>query len=280
MSNQPQRISEYIDEVFAKNGIKRAIKRAEVAILWPKVVGKKVAKFSSAKSFNAGILMVEVSDNETVTHLTMQRQHFLKSYKEKFGVKDIKDIRFRVGALPTLPEQVTRVPIAIDEEELSKFTRHISELNLPDDLTKVVFNLAQGLLRQKAERKALGWQPCEVCGIFKEPETELCTHCQRFSTSFAVKEASEKLTVNPEIHLSYLNRETLPVARYLAKKRLLEQMQELLPFSLANSDYVGQLEQAARCYLAHHLSKSLKEVTNNDYSNLPTKVARVLGYLD
>ena len=279
MSYQPQRISSYLNQTFTQNGIKRAIKRAEIVILWPKVVGEDVARFSSAKSFKEGILLVEVSDNETATHLTLQRQHFLKSYRENFAI-EIKDIRFRVGILTTsLPKQIPQNPIVIDEQELSRLTQHISELDLSKDLTKVIFKSAQAFLRQKAERQALGWQPCEICGVLKAPKEKLCLHCQRLSTSSTVKEASQKLAVNPEANLSYLNRDSFPVARYLAKKRLLEQMQELLPFALANPNNLGQLEQATHCYLAHQLNKSLKEVVKNDYAHLPSNIARVLGYL-
>ncbi len=279
MSHHPQRIGNYIDKAFAQNGIRQAIKRAEVVVLWPKVV-KDVSKFSSAKSFKEGILLVEVSDNETATHLTLQRQHFLKSYRENFAVKGIKDIRFRVGVLEkTLQQQVSKNPIVIDEEELSKLTQQISQLNLSEDLTKIIFNLTQAYLRQKAQRKALGWQPCEICGVFKVPEENFCSHCQRLSTSHAVKDASQKLAVNPEAYLPYLNRDSLLVACYLAKQRLAEQMQELLPFILADTNNLRQLEQATHCYLAHHLNKPLKEITKNDYFHLPSNVARVLGYL-
>lgn len=286
MSQQPEHIGSYIDKAFAKNGIKRVIKRAKVVVEWPKVVGKDVAKFSRAKSFRDGVLIVEVTDNETATHLTLQRQHFLDSYREKFAVKDIKDIRFRVGVLP-LPinskptMSQPKDPIAIDEKELLSFNQQISKLNLSNDLTKTIFGIAQILLRRKAEQQVLGWQPCEVCGILVEPkkrlEKRLCSSCQQLSDFPAVKEAITKLTVNPEAYLPFLTQDSFLVARYFAKQRLKEQMQELFPFAIANPDHLGQLRQAAYCYLAHYLEKPLEEIELTDYVYLEANIARILS---
>src|SRR5690554_205218 len=89
-------VSEFFAEVFRRAGMKRNMKRAEAVLLWPRVVGADVARFSSARALREGILYVDVSDSETVMHLSMQRSRFLGEYRTTYGVTDVREIRFQV----------------------------------------------------------------------------------------------------------------------------------------------------------------------------------------
>lgn len=269
-------VSDALAEVFKRGGMKRALKRAESVLLWPQVAGYEVARFTEAKTLQDGILYVEVSDSETSMHLMMQRQRFLDVYKVKFGVKDIREIRFRVGR-PTLrsqDEKAETTPVHIDPVLLSKFARSLGEL--PDALSQPAMQAAKAMLIDRERKRAAGWKPCPICDALSEQE-ELCDTCQRYAQDVKVLRASQSLAVDPAFLTPFLSEDERNVAVYQAKQYLQEKLSELLPHVLADPTYKHELASIARCYVAHALGKAVAEVHEEDLDILDSRVARALG---
>lgn len=257
--------------------MKRGVKRAEAVLLWPQVVGAKVAKFTEAKTLQDGVLYVEVADSETGMHLSFQRQRFISVYQGKFGVKDVKDVRFRTGRRPLLEEETLAKPTPhADPKALADLARSVSQADLSDELTKRAMQTAKAMLTWRAAREAEGWVPCVVCGSLT-PTRGLCTTCKRYSELRPVQKASRELAVAPGRATPFLSEDERAVAVFQAQAYLAERLQELLPQVLAEPTLRGQLESAARCYLAHRLAKPLPDVTDEDLSRLDARVARALG---
>lgn len=257
--------------------MKRGVRRAEAVLLWPQVVGAEVAKFSRAKSLQDGVLIVEVSDSETAMHLSFQRQRFLDVYWGKFGVKDVRDLRFWVGrSAPTEKPQVVKPQPPVDPKALAKLARDLGQLELPDKLAAPTMQAAKALLARRARLKAQGWYPCPTCEALT-PDDGLCDVCQRYMNDAKVKTASHRLAVDPEQSTPLLSEDERQVAIYLAKSYLAEKLQELLPQVLADPDCKPQLELATRNYLAHVLHKAPAEVSDNDLDRLEPRIARALG---
>ncbi len=269
--------SDLLAEVFRRGGMKRGVKRAEAVLLWPQVVGAEVAKFTTAKSLQDGVLFVEVSDSETGMHLTWQRQRFLAVYRSKFGVKDVRDILFRVGR-PVVFEEAPPPPAQppVDPKALSKLARDLGALDLPEALSQPAMGAAKAMLAYRARRAAEGWTPCLVCDTLT-PDAGPCDTCTRYAEEPRVRRASHLLALNPAEDTPLLSDEEREVAVHLAKTYLNEKLQELLPQVLADPAFKPHLESAARCYLAHMLGKSTDNVTDEDFDRLDPRVARALG---
>lgn len=275
--NRGASVSDLLAEVFRRGGMKRGVKRAEAVLLWPQVVGPKVAKFTEAKTLQDGVLYVDVPDSETGMHLSFQRQKFVSVYQGKFGVKDVKDVRFRTGRRPLLEEEPPPKPAPqADPKALANLARSVSQADLSDELTQRAMQAAKAMLAWRAAREAEGWVPCLVCGSLS-PTRGLCTTCKRYSEMRQVQTASRALAVSPFRETPFLSDDERAVAVYGAKAYLTEKLQELLPQVLANPTLRGQLESAARCYLAHRLEKSPTEITDDDLSRLEPRIARALG---
>ena len=276
-SNSPPSLSDLLAEVFRRGGMKRGVRRAEAVLLWPQVVGADVAKFTTAKSLQDGVLFVEVSDSETGMHLTWQRQRFLAVYRSKFGVKDVRDILFRVGR-PVTPEPPPPPPVhaPVDPKALSKLARDLGTLDLPEALSGPAMSVAKAMLAYRARREAEGWTPCLVCGTLT-PDAGPCDTCTRYAAEPRVRRSSHLLALNPAQDTPLLSDEEREVAVHLARAYLLEKLQELLPQVLADPAFKPHLESAARCYLAHILSKNIENVTDEDFDRLDPRVARALG---
>lgn len=272
-----QRVAEVLGAVFSRSGIKRQIKRAEAVLLWPQVVGSEVAQFTLARSLQDGVLLVEVADSETAMHLSFTRQKFLDVYRAKFGIKEVQDIRFRVGRVaeatsaPTLQTEVTADPKA-----LAALARQLGALNLPDALAQPAIKAAKAMLAYRARRQAEGWRPCPICEALS-PDGTLCSTCLRYSATSPVREAAQLLAAQPHGATPLLSAEERAVACYLARRLLEELLLKLLPQVLADSAQRGALELTARCYLAHCLDRSLEAITEDDFEHLDPRVARALG---
>lgn len=270
-------VADLLAEVFKKGGLKRGVRRAEAVLLWPQVVGPKVAKFTEAKTLQDGVLFVEVSDSETAMHLSFQRQKFLNVYQAKFGVRDVREVRFRTGRR-TAPEppQAEAQGAQPDPKALADLSRHLSAADLPDPLTQSAMRAAKAMLVWRAQREAEGWVGCAICGALT-PQKGLCSTCARYSGSVKIQTASRTLAVAPQSETPLLSDDERAVAVFLAKGYLERRLQELLPQVLADPTYRAHLEHAARCYLAHLLGKPLSDVSEADLSRLDARVARALG---
>lgn len=272
-----QSVNDLLAEVFKKGRLKRGVKRAEAVLLWPQVVGAKVAKFSEAKTLQDGVLYVDVPDSETGMHLSFQRQKFVNVYRAKFGVTDVKDVRFRTGrrAIEEAPAPPP-APIPVDSKALANLARSVSQAELSDELTQSAMQAAKSMLTWRAARAAEGWTPCLICGTLT-PAPGFCSTCARYAKFPKVRSASRTLAVAPGQATPLLSDDERAVAVYQAKAYLTEKVQELLPQVLADPTLKSHLEFAARCYLAHLLTKPLADVSEADLSRLDARIARALG---
>ncbi len=268
-------VSDVLAEVFKRGGMKRQVQRAEAVLLWRQVAGAEVARFTEAKTLQDGILFVEVSDSETGMHLMLQRQRFLDVYHAKFQVREVRDIRFRVGR-PTRPEAEApeAKPVQVDSKALANLARNVSEL--PEHLAKPTLQAARALLAYREKRRAEGWEPCPLCGAMTARAT-LCESCQRYAEDVRVERAAGLLSVEPQAETPLLSEDERAVAVHLAKTRLLDRLRELLPQVLADPTHKLELEAVARCYVAHELGKTLEAVEDADLDVLEQRVARALG---
>ena len=275
--NASQDVSDVLAEVFKKGGLKRGVKRAEAVLLWPQVVGSKVARFTEAKTLQDGVLYVEVQDSETAMHLGFQRQKFVNVYVAKFGVKDVKDVRFRLGRRPLLDEPTPRPKAAPpDPKALAELSRAVAGAELSDELTQRAMQTAKAMLSWRAAREAEGWRACDVCGGLT-PTRGLCVTCARYAEFPKVRTASRTLAVAPGQATPLLSDDERAVAVFQAKAYLAEKVQELLPQVLADPAYRPHLEFAARCFLAHTLDKAVNSLNDDDFSHLDARIARALG---
>jgi hypothetical protein len=276
MAGRTRPAADLIAEVFRRGGMKRGVKRAESVLLWPQVAGPELTRFTQARSLQDGVLIVEVPDSETAMHLTLQRQRFLDVYRAKFGVKEIRDVRFRVGYRPVRPAP-ERVPDApVDPKELARLARVLGELELPDELARPTMRAARSMLAYRARRLAEGWRPCPICEALTA-DGRACDACARYALEPRVERATETLCAQPDAPTPLLSEEERLVAIHRAKARLKERMAELLPQVLAEPDLRPQLERAAVCYVALERGCSPDDVSEDDLDGVDARVARALG---
>ncbi len=269
-------VSDILAEVFRRGGMKRAVKRAEVVLLWPQVVGPDVARFAEAMTLRDGVLFVSVPDSETSMHLSLQRQLFVDVYRGKFGVKEIRDIHFRVGKRPSEPKPAPVPQARADPKELARLARELGTLDLPDSLSGSTMQVAKAMLDYRARMRAKGWTPCPLCGTLSE-DPEMCDTCQRYALEPKVGAGARRLAVDPRAATPLLSEDERAVATHLAIDYLDQTLAELLPQVLAEPKLKSHLERAARCRLALELDKAPEALENDDFQRLDPRISRALG---
>lgn len=303
-------VSAFLMEVFRRGGMKRRLNRATAVLLWPRVVGPDVARFSTARVLTGGVLYVDVSDSETAMHLSMQRSRFLSEYRHAHGVTEVREIRFQVGRVgggagePEAPPVEPPPPIeAVDPQELQRLARELEGLELPEEVAVAALQVGQRLLALNASRQASGWVPCLTCGALHDgplrPQSlreaalaeagrvdeestlarELCAACYRYAGGGRVRAAARELKTDPLALHPELGEEEQAVAVHLAKGWLGRDIEELLPAATVRPAMLRQLELAARNRVALASGAEPQEVTFADIERYDVRVAGLLRKL-
>lgn len=300
----PRSAGELLAEVFRRKGMRRSLRRAEAVLLWPRVVGPEVARFTSARSFADGVLYVDVTDSETAMHLNLQRQRFVEVYRETYGLAEVKDVRFQAGRLTAKAgEQGSpdAAPPEPDPAEVASLVRAVEEARLPGDIAAVARAAARTLASHWARQRAAGHAACPTCGVLHDGavsgltprqrrlaelgrdsdelrDRELCPSCRRAAREPRVIAAARRLALAPNEPHPELTVEEAAVARRLAGLYLEETLEDLLPRVVSDPALRPHLERAARCRAALATGKDPDDLSDDDLRSLDERVARVLGW--
>lgn len=298
-------VSEFFAEVFRKAGMKRSMKRAEAVVLWPRVVGADVARFTTARALREGVLYVDVTDSETAMHLSMQRSRFLAEYRSTYGVTDVREVRFQVGRVaqpqPVNLDQQEVPPLdKVEPHDLARLASNLYSLNLPEDVAQLALRAGQRLLALQAARRAQGWTPCPTCGALHDgnvrpltPREEtlrqagrreeraelarqLCAACARYAQEGRVRSAAARLQHEPMAQHPDLTDDEVAVAQHLAMRHLDERLMELMPAAALDSKAVATLEQVARCRVALSSNVAPEHVTDLQIEQHDARLATLL----
>ena len=91
---QPKSIQKVIDNLLKNLGIETRIKESMAVVIWPDIVGQRVAEISKAERVIDGILFVKVESSTWRTELLLHKEKILKKLNQKLGKPIIAEIRF------------------------------------------------------------------------------------------------------------------------------------------------------------------------------------------
>lgn len=300
----PRSAGDLLAEVFRRQGMRRSLRRAEAVLLWPRVVGREVARFSSARAFEGGVLYVDVTDSETAMHLNMQRQRFIAVYHETYGITELKDVRFQAGRLTAdagQPGEAEAAGPEPDPSDVAALQQAVEAAALPGDIAEVARSAARTLATYWAKQRAAGHTTCPTCGVLHDAvvsglaprerrlaelgreneslrDRELCPSCRRAAREPRVVGAAHRMALDPDAPHPELAVEEAAVARRLAVIYLEDTLEDLLPRAVSDPSLRPHLERAARCMAALATGKGVDELGDEDLHAVDERVARVLGW--
>lgn len=304
-------VGELLNELFRRKGMKRSLKRAEAVLLWSRVVGADVAKFSTARTMQDGVLIVDVSDSETAMHLSMQRRRFLAVYRDTYGVTDVKDVRFQVGRLrggagrgPSSGSGAGDAPSPerkADPQELAAMVRQLDSLGLAEEVAAAALKAGRSLLSLRAERLANGFAVCPTCGAVHEgtllpltpreeelqvlrkdhpdlPDRQLCLSCRRSTREPRVLAAARAVAHTPGADTPGLGEDERAVAARLAGSYLDAALKDLVPRAMAEASLRPHVVHAAARRAALAADKTVGQVVDDDLRLIDERVGRYLNW--
>jgi predicted nucleic acid-binding Zn ribbon protein len=91
-------INEVLRQLAPKLGFESRLREEEIFAAWFEIVGEFFARHSRPSKLNQGLLIVNVLQPTVMYELDRQcKAEILGKLKKRFGVKIIRDIRFRLG---------------------------------------------------------------------------------------------------------------------------------------------------------------------------------------
>lgn len=282
-------LAELLREAFRRSGLQRGVRRAEAVVLWRRVVGPEVARFSRAAALQQATLVVDVPDPETALHLGLQRHHLLRAYAEHLGPDVVREIRFRVGRpadAAHAPEPPPSSAAGADPRAVAALARRLQDV--PEALAGPALQAGAALLALQARRRAEGWQPCAVCDALREPpqgaaksatieHPDWCPTCRRLASLPRVTRQAERLAGEPDSATPSLSDDERLVARALAAERAAERALALLPQALADPSVLADLEHVARAQAALVCGLALDQVDDEALATVDPRILRALG---
>jgi len=90
--------AELMPRLMQRLGLRERLRETEVIDAWSKIVGDFIAAHSTPVALREGVLYVRVL--QPALHYELEqisKSEILRKLKQRFGVKTIRDVRFRVG---------------------------------------------------------------------------------------------------------------------------------------------------------------------------------------
>lgn len=96
--NEFRATSELLPKIMQRLGLKERLHEAEVIEAWSKIVGQFISQHSAPVALRDGVLFVRVL--QPALHYELEQVakiDIVRKLKQRFGVKVVRNVRFRLG---------------------------------------------------------------------------------------------------------------------------------------------------------------------------------------
>ena len=92
--SRPECIAAVLGRALAGTGLQRRLEERGLLAAWPKVVGERIARFSSPVDIEDGILTVQAANAVWRQELTLLLPEIMRRYNELCGAGTVREIRW------------------------------------------------------------------------------------------------------------------------------------------------------------------------------------------
>ncbi len=178
-------ISKILDSVITKKNFYIKIKGNIALLKWDKIVGDKLAKFTTPLYYREGILYVGVVSSLFMRELTAIKGMILEKIQKEVGESPIHDLRFRVieNRIKKRKEYISETSevdfsdIKLSPSDLKWVEELVNKLKA-DEKTKEKFSELLILYKKNEKlREKLGYKRCKKCKVLFKGKGDLCPIC-------------------------------------------------------------------------------------------------------
>lgn len=168
---------EWLGPLARRWGLERELGEQAPVFLWPKAVGKQLARLARPLYVEAGVLHVAVPGSVVAAELRLLQEGILDRLTQAGG-KKLVGLRFHVRAVPAKAWAVEAVEPS--PEEVAKAKAEVSR-DLPPELRRRLVRIAAQAYARDRAILAAGGRRCPCCGVAFLGEGQRCPLCSLVS---------------------------------------------------------------------------------------------------
>jgi len=88
-------ISTALNELLINLGIKKKVQEYDAVLYWETVVGKQIAKMTTATRIVQGVMFVNVKTGTWRNELTLRKKEIINKLNTAIGANAVQDIKFQ-----------------------------------------------------------------------------------------------------------------------------------------------------------------------------------------
>ena len=89
-----EKLDTAIKDFLINTGLENGVKQQKALIVWPKVVGTKIAENTTAELVDFNVLTIKVKNSTWRNELYLKKDIILKKLNKELGPNTIKELRF------------------------------------------------------------------------------------------------------------------------------------------------------------------------------------------
>jgi hypothetical protein len=181
-----KKIGQILDSVLTKKQFYIRIKGNLALFKWDKIVGEKLAQFTTPLYYREGVLYIGVVSSIFMRELTFIKKDILNRIKQYVGESPVNDIKFRIIEKPEKKKkqyvpgdaEIDFSEINLTEDDYKWINNLINRLNADDKTKKEYKKLLTLYKKNEKLREKMGYKKCKKCGALFKGSGDLCPVCE------------------------------------------------------------------------------------------------------
>ena len=97
-----------IKDFLINTGLENGVNQQKAVIIWPKIVGTKIAENTTAELVDFNVLTIKVKNSTWRNELYLKKDTILEKLNKKLGPNTIKELRFLWVIISHIAQKVSK----------------------------------------------------------------------------------------------------------------------------------------------------------------------------
>ena len=97
-----------IKDFLINTGLENGVKQQKAVIIWPKIVGTKIAENTTAELVDFNVLTIKVKNSTWRNELYLKKDIILEKLNKELGPNTIKELRFLWVIISHIAQKVSK----------------------------------------------------------------------------------------------------------------------------------------------------------------------------
>ena len=97
-----------INDFLVSTGLENGVKQQKAVIIWPKIVGTKIAENTTAELVDFNVLTIKVKNSTWRNELYLKKDIILEKLNKELGPNTIKELRFLWVIISHIAQKVSK----------------------------------------------------------------------------------------------------------------------------------------------------------------------------